>query len=124
MAKRKAATKALTNKSCRQISDLVFDYLNEKLTPATKRDFEQHLSICPDCVSFLNTYKKTVAVTSSVKVEQLPPKVRENILAFLRKRIRRIGAFLIFLATYLVPDRKPQPQAQPPRSGAGCTGFC
>jgi len=25
---------------------------------------------------------------------------------------------------YLVPDRKPQPQAQPPHSGAGCTGFC
>lgn len=102
MAKQKAATQALTNKTCRQISDLVFDYLNEKLTPATKRDFEQHLRICPDCVSFLNTYKKTVAVTSSVKVEQLPPKVRENILAFLRKRIRRIGAILLCVATYFM----------------------
>jgi putative zinc finger protein len=101
MVKRKTATQAFTNKTCRQISDLVFDYLNETLAPATKRDFEQHLIICPDCVSFLNTYKKTVAVTGSVKVEQLPPKVRENILAFLRKRIRRIGAFLIFLAAHL-----------------------
>ena len=79
----------------------MFDYLNEKLTPATKRDFEQHLSICPDCVSFLNTYKKTVTVTNSVKVEQLSPKVRENILAFLRKRIRRIGKFLLCIATFL-----------------------
>jgi len=101
MVKRKAAAKALTNKTCRQISDLVFDYLNGKLAPAAKLDFEQHLSLCPDCVSFLNTYRKTVAVTNSVKVDQLPPKVRENILAFLRKRIRRIGAFLIFLAAYL-----------------------
>jgi len=101
MAKRTAATKKLTNKTCRQISELVFDYLNENLIPATKRDFEQHLSICPDCVSFLNTYKKTVAVTSSVNVEQLPPNVRENILAFLRKRIRRIGAILCFVATFL-----------------------
>jgi hypothetical protein len=102
MVKRKAAAKALTNKTCRQISDLVFDYLNEKLTPATKRDFEQHLSICPDCISFLNTYKKTVAVTSSVKVEQLPPKVRENILAFLRKRIPRSGVILFFVATFFM----------------------
>ncbi len=101
MVKRKAAAKALTNKTCRQISELVFDYLNEKLTPATKLDFEQHLSICPDCVSFLNTYKTTVAVSGSVKVEQLPPKVRDNILDFLRKRIRRIGAYLLFIATYL-----------------------
>ncbi len=102
MVKRKAAAQVLTNKTCRQISDLVFDYLNEKLAPAAKLDFEQHLSICPDCVSFLNTYRKTVAVTSSVKVEQLPPKVRENILAFLRKRIRRIGAIVFFVATYFM----------------------
>ena len=102
MAKRKAAAKALTNTTCRQLTDLVFDYLNEKLTPATKLDFEQHLSICPDCVSFLNTYKTTVAVTGSVKVEQLPPKVRDNILDFLRKRIRRIGAILLCVATYFM----------------------
>jgi putative zinc finger protein len=99
LVERKAAAKALTNKTCRQISDLVFDYLNEKLRPATKRDFEQHLSICPDCLSFLNTYKKAVEVTGSVKVDQLPPKVRENILAFLRKRIPRIGVILFFVAT-------------------------
>jgi hypothetical protein len=102
MVKRKAVAKALTNKTCRQISDLVFDYLNEKLTPATKLDFDQHLSICPDCISFLNTYKKTVAVTSSIKVDQLPPKVRENILAFLRKRVPRIGVILFFVPTYFM----------------------
>jgi hypothetical protein len=82
------------------MTDLVFDYLNGKLAPSVKRDFEQHLSICPDCVSFLKTYKTTVATTRSIKAEQLSPKVRENILAFLRKRIRRIAVFLIFLATY------------------------
>jgi anti-sigma factor RsiW len=100
MAKRKAATKALTNKTCRQLTDLVFDYLNDKLTPAAKLDFEQHLSLCPDCVSFLKTYKKTVATTRSIKAERLPLMVRENILAFLRKRIRRIGAYLTVLAAY------------------------
>jgi putative zinc finger protein len=102
MVKQKAVAKALTSKTCRQISELVFDYLNEKLTPATKRNFEQHLSVCPDCISFLNTYKKTVALTSSVKVDQLPPKVRENILAFLRKRIPRVGVILFLVASYFV----------------------
>jgi hypothetical protein len=101
MTKRAATTRRLSDRTCRQISDLVFDYLNAKLAPAVKRNFERHLSICPDCVSFLNTYRKTVAVTRSVRAERLPPKVRENILAFLRKRIRRIGAYVIFFATYL-----------------------
>ncbi|MBI4527822.1 MAG: zf-HC2 domain-containing protein [Deltaproteobacteria bacterium] len=96
MAGRKAA-EALTNKTCKQIADLVFNYLNDKLEPAVKRDFQRHLSICPDCVSFLNTYKKTVAVTRSVRAEEIPPKVRNKILAFLRKRISRVGAYLLIL---------------------------
>ena len=100
MTKREATAKALMDKTCRQMTDLVFDYLNDKLAPSVKRDFEQHLSICPDCVSLFKTYKKTVTTTRSVKAERLPPIVRENILAFLRKRIRRIGAYLTFLAAY------------------------
>ena len=102
MVKRGAANKILTNKSCKQLTDLLFDYLNDKLSRTVKRDLEQHLSICPDCVSFLNTYKKTVAVTRSVEAEALPPRVRDNVLAFLRKRIRRIGALLLFIATQLL----------------------
>jgi hypothetical protein len=88
MATGKAA-KARTNKSCKEIAELVYDYLNDKLSRAVKRDFQQHLRLCPDCVSFLNTYKKTVAVTRSVDPEAIPPKVRDNILSFLRKRMRR-----------------------------------
>jgi hypothetical protein len=49
----------------------------------------RHLAICPDCVSFLNTYKKTVQITGSVRVEEMPARVRDNILAFLRRRARR-----------------------------------
>lgn len=89
MAPARAGNKARTNKSCKEIAELVYDYLNDKLSPTVKRDFQQHLRLCPDCVSFLNTYKKTVAVTRSVEPEEIPPKVRDNILSFLRKRMRR-----------------------------------
>ena len=91
MAERKKGQKILTNKTCKQMTDLVFNYLNDKLSPDAKRDFQQHLSICPDCVNFLNTYKKTVSVTRSVQPEEIPPKVRNNILNFLRGRMRKPG---------------------------------
>jgi hypothetical protein len=81
----------LTNKTCKQMTDLVFDYLNDKLGPRIKRDFEQHLRICPDCVNFLNTYKKTVSVTRSIRPEEIPPRVQNNILDFLRTRVRKSG---------------------------------
>ena len=89
MAARKTNVNGLTNKTCKQIADLVFNYINDTLGPQTKRDFKQHLTICPDCVAFLNTYRKTVAVTRSVRAEEMPAKVRDNILDFLRRRARR-----------------------------------
>ncbi len=91
MAQRKKGQKILTNKTCKQMTDLVFDYVNDKLSPNAKRDFQQHLQICPDCVNFLNTYKKTVSVSRSVRPEEIPPRVRNSILNFLRGRMRKSG---------------------------------
>ncbi|MGE5817932.1 MAG: zf-HC2 domain-containing protein [Deltaproteobacteria bacterium] len=82
----------MTNKNCQQITDLVFHYLNDNLGPSVKRDFQKHLRICPDCVHFLNTYKKTVSITGTVRPEKIPTKVKDNILDFLRKRTRKSGA--------------------------------
>ena len=101
MAKRKQSAKAVTSKTCRQMTDLVLGYLTGKLSPSVKREFEEHLAICPDCMNFLNTYKKTVAVTKSVQQSDLPARVRDNILTFLRKRIRRLGAVLLCIVTQL-----------------------
>lgn len=79
----------MTSKSCKQIADLVLDYLNDNLMPNVKRDFQRHLRICPDCVHFLNTYKKTVSATRTVRPAEIPAKVKNNILDFLRKRTRK-----------------------------------
>jgi anti-sigma factor RsiW len=88
MAARKAA-RILTNKTCKEITDLIISYLDNTLSPTVKRDFRRHLRICPDCVNFLNTYKKTAATSASLRPEAMPAKVRENVLEFLRSRIRK-----------------------------------
>ncbi len=89
MAKRMTAAPVLTNKTCKQITELVLNYLNDNLAPTVKRDFQRHLRICPDCVSFLNTYKKTVAATRALRAEDIPATARNNLLDFLRRRISR-----------------------------------
>jgi hypothetical protein len=88
MAARKRVAEVLTSKTCKQITDLVYGYLNGKLSATVKKDFQQHLRVCPDCVNFLNTYKKTVRAAGSLRIEDLPSKVRKNILAFLHRRVR------------------------------------
>jgi len=93
---RQKTTNRLTNKTCKQIADLLCGYLNDQLSARIKRDFEQHLELCPDCVSFLNTYKKTIQATGTVDPTIMPAKVRDNILNFLRKQIRRAGAVALY----------------------------
>ncbi len=91
MTPRNAVTKALTDKTCKEITDLVFGYLNDTLSPSVRRDFKRHLRICSDCVNFLHTYKKAASVTRSIRPEEIPLKVRHNILDFLRGQMRKSG---------------------------------
>lgn len=101
MAQPKKASRVLTAKTCQEISALALAYLTDKLSPKAKREFQGHIKICPDCVNFLNTYKKTVDLSHGLDVTRMPARVRDNILSFLRKRTGRIGAALIFLLTRL-----------------------
>lgn len=89
MAAGKKATTLFTDRTCKEITALIHGYLNDKLSPSVKRDFKRHLRICPDCVSFLRTYKKTMAASQSLRPAEMPPNVRDNILDFLRSRVRK-----------------------------------
>ena len=51
--------------TCRHATDLLLDFLSGELDPETGSEFEKHLEVCPDCVAFLNTYKKTIELTRS-----------------------------------------------------------
>ena len=79
MRARKKATTVLTDRTCKEITGLILGYLNDTLSPSVRRDFKRHLRICPDCVNFLNSYKKTASVTRSISPEEIPFKVSDNI---------------------------------------------
>jgi hypothetical protein len=92
MTKARTPRRPLLAKTCKQITDLLADYLTDKLRPTVKQEFSKHLSICPDCVSFVHTYQKTVQITATLRAEEIPPKVRDNVLGFLRNKLRRESA--------------------------------
>jgi len=88
MAARGTPAKKIVDRSCKEIAALIFDYLNNELSLSTKREFEAHLRICPDCVNFLNTYKKTVKLSRTLRYETLPDEVRKNVRNFLKRKNR------------------------------------
>src|SRR5262245_12001401 len=98
MPKQKQAHLPLSSRTCKEITKLISDYVRDRLEPGLKREFERHLNICPDCVNFLNTYKKTASLSRALHLSSIPAKVRDNVLEFLRRKMRRIAVLLFCLA--------------------------
>ena len=76
--------------TCQQIADFILDYITGELHPDTASQFEEHMRICPDCVSFLNTYRKTVQITRSLRYEDIPGEMEKRVRQFLQKKIKSI----------------------------------
>ena len=84
---RRAKSKS-THMTCKRVTSLIMDYLNAELDPETTQAFEKHLSECPDCVAFINTYKKTVKVTQSLRYEEIPGELEKRVREFLGQKIK------------------------------------
>lgn len=74
---------------CREITDLLLDYMTGGLDPETVSAFQDHLRLCPDCVAFLNTYKKTVQLTRSLRYESIPAELERRVRRFLQQRMTK-----------------------------------
>ena len=46
--------------TCRELADFILDYFEGELPGDVKSAFDEHLSLCPNCVNYLTTYKATV----------------------------------------------------------------
>jgi anti-sigma factor RsiW len=60
-----------------------------ELDPETVSAFEEHLRLCSDCVAFLNTYKKTVEATPSLRYESIPAELERRVRRFVQQRMKR-----------------------------------
>ncbi len=61
------------------------EYLDGTLNPDMVQDFDRHLELCPSCVAYLNTYKKTRDFTrrigSATMSEEMKARLRDFLLA-------------------------------------------
>ena len=73
---------------CRDIVDLLGQYLDGELDPATAAALREHLADCQECTAFLNTYRGTARSIRQLREEEIPPRLRESLLTFLRQQMR------------------------------------
>ena len=71
---------------CREIVDLLADYLDGSLPGETARRLEAHLEGCSPCIAFVNTYRGTVDAARRLHETEIPPELRDRLITFLKNR--------------------------------------
>ena len=66
--------------SCRELVELITDYLEGSLAASDRRRFEEHLAVCPGCRNYLEQMRTTVRLTGALGAETISPRMREELL--------------------------------------------
>lgn len=74
--------------SCQACVDFILEYLEDALPGDQRARFERHLKMCPNCVTYLDNYRKTAELTRAVGAprEPAPPVPAALVDAILRAR--------------------------------------
>jgi len=66
--------------SCQELVELVTDFLEEALSPEERARFEQHLSECGNCETYLEQMRATIELTGSLSPQSLSPEAEDALL--------------------------------------------
>ncbi len=70
--------------SCRELVQVVNDYIEGVLSPADRKRFEEHLAICPGCQTYLDQMRKTIRVVGRLSEESIPVEAKSALLQAFR----------------------------------------
>ena len=76
--------KDLPEMPCRELVELVTDYLEERLSPLDRARLEAHLEVCEACRIYLEQVRQTVRTLGRLPEESLSPEARNALLTAFR----------------------------------------
>jgi anti-sigma factor RsiW len=76
---------------CRQLCDLLFDYVNGDLPPEKVALLEEHLRLCPPCVVHVETYRVTVTLTRKLRCQALSPECEKRLREALARECAKLS---------------------------------
>jgi anti-sigma factor RsiW len=63
---------------CRQMVELITDYLEGALPRSQRRRFDAHLAGCEHCTEYLEQMRTTIRLTGRLREEDLTPQMRSE----------------------------------------------
>ncbi len=73
-----------TDMTCRELVDVITDYLEGKLSKADRARFEEHVASCPYCTNYLDQMRATIDALGELPEESLTPAARDHLLEAFR----------------------------------------
>ena len=70
--------------SCRELVELVTDYLEDDLDVDTTTALEAHLELCPGCARYVEQIRETVATLGAVGSDDLSTEAQAGLLEAFR----------------------------------------
>jgi predicted anti-sigma-YlaC factor YlaD len=70
--------------TCKELVELVTDYLEGALAPTEHRRFEEHLAGCQGCRNYLQQMRETIRLTGKLTEEAIEPQAKEALLQVFR----------------------------------------
>ena len=71
--------------TCRQLIDFIVEYVDGALDETAKHEFERHLSVCPSCRNYLESYRTTMSLAkvsiTDDPLDDVPDELVERILS-------------------------------------------
>ena len=70
--------------TCKELVELVTEYLEGGLQPDERLAFERHVAICPPCRGYFSQLRRIARTAGSLREEHVPAALRDDLLnAFL-----------------------------------------
>jgi anti-sigma factor RsiW len=70
--------------ACRELVELVTDYLEGRLSAADRERFEAHIAGCDACTTYLEQMRQTLAALGRIPEESISVETREELLVAFR----------------------------------------
>ncbi len=70
--------------TCRELVELVTDYLEGALVPRDRDRFEAHIAGCADCTAYLAQMRRTLSTLGAIPEGSVPPHARDVLLRTFR----------------------------------------
>jgi anti-sigma factor RsiW len=77
--------------TCRELVELVTDYLEGVMPPSERELVERHLTACDGCTAYIEQMRLTLRALGSIPEETIPEGARETLVAVFRD-VRRSTA--------------------------------